>query len=72
MDDDEPEPKRRKLDPAATKSRKRRFGPVWMIPHLIKSLKVDLENIIIYFTTIFLCEISAVITEPNLISLKIS
>ena len=41
MDDDEPEPKRRKLDPAATKSRKRRFGPVWMIPHLIKSLKVN-------------------------------
>ena len=39
-EDMEPERKRRKLDAAnLAKTRKRRFGPVWMIPHLIKSLK---------------------------------
>ena len=38
-DGDEPEAKRRKLDNAKSPPRKRRFGPVWMIPHLIKSLK---------------------------------
>lgn len=34
---EEPEAKRRRLD--KPKARKRRFGPIWMIPHLIKSLK---------------------------------
>ena len=34
-EDMEPERKRRKLDAAnLAKTRKRRFGPVWMIPHL--------------------------------------
>jgi len=41
-EDGEPDAKKRRLDTnklCVVKSRKRRFGPIWMIPHLIKSLK---------------------------------
>ena len=40
-DSGEPDAKKRKLDliKSDSKLRRRRFGPIWMIPHLIKSLK---------------------------------